>query len=722
MRKKKKLAILASCMVMCSAGFMAVAEAEEPAGTGSDTVLEEVVVTASTFKQLNPVKFTVIDEAEIKAKGAQNVAEALKDVPGLFINQNSSKGKAVAQFRGSDGDNTRIFVDGVPLNPVGDGKVDLRAIPADNIEKIEIIKGAVPVMYGTDAPGGLIYITTKKAGNKSAQSLSYTTGTDNDEKYYLSLAGQRGKINYLFGYKTEDTDGYTAHSKIDADNFNGKLSWDLGPKSNLTVFGSYSERQEQLPNRIDPINGKLILNTGQGGTISAKNNWWSYTYDWAYDPIRNSYLGLLYNYRLNDKSDLNLRVYRSHEDSHLSAQGWGVFYAQPDNTAHQYWDGSVRGWELQHNIRTSTANTMTWGYNYETRDFTEQTSATWPFPQINPVTGKLDYYVTFFNQGTYDYTGKSFYLQDTTQVNRKLSTSLGYRHYEVEDHAAIDTIAFTAPAPQHGVGTADDPVASFNYALSGTTNLHGSVGKSFRWPNAKERSGPGGIYGLPTELYGSNATGYTGNGAGPDGMGIVCNYLLPEEAINRELGVGYQKHGLKADITFFKRDITNMIKGYGFGQGHTQYFNIPNVDMQGYELEVNKKIRNGLKAFFNYTYTDAYDPEVKEQVRDIPKQKCSFGLDYAGTDGVHANLALNHLGSRVSAFSNGNGNANGDDPRKAIAQTLPSYSVVDFKVSKTVENLDYWVRILNLFDEKYYQGAYLVAPGRYVEVGTTIKL
>jgi len=201
MSRKKKLAILAGCMVMYSAGFAAVAGAEE-AKTDGDLVLEEVVVTASAFKQLNPVKFTTITEKEIKAKGAQNVAEALKDVSGLYITQNNTKGKAVAQFRGNDADNTRIFVDGVPLNPVGDGKVDLRSIPADNIEKIEIIKGAVPVMYGTDAPGGVIYITTKKAGHKTAQSLSITSGSDNDEKYYLSVAGQKGKTNYLFSIKT----------------------------------------------------------------------------------------------------------------------------------------------------------------------------------------------------------------------------------------------------------------------------------------------------------------------------------------------------------------------------------------------------------------------------------------------------------------------------------------------------------------------------------------
>lgn len=689
MSRKKKLAILAGCMVLCSAGFAAVAGAEEAANTG-DTVLDEVVVSAARFKQLNPVKFTVITEEEIKAKGAQTAADALKDVTGLYITTNNTKGKAIAQFRGSNAENTKIYVDGVPLSPVGDGQVDLSSIPADNIAKIEVIKGAVPVIYGTDAPGGIIYITTKEAADKAAASLSVTTGSNNDEKYFLSVGGKQGKASYLFGLKDQHTDGYTAHSQEKADYYNGKVSWDMSRKSTLTIFGSYSEQQKQIPNRIDPATGQIQLNSGQGGTIGSRNSFWSASKDWEYDPLKNSYIGALYDLKLNADNDLSFKIYQSKETSDLKA--YGAFTV--NNTIvwdwkHQNWDGTVKGWELQNTIRTSRANTATWGYAYEQRSFTELTALQ---PAGNGVAPEP-------NRADYSYTGKSFYLQDITNVNRKLATSLGYRHYENTDDADVHTIAYQYPGPQHGVGTADDPVASFNYALSGATNLHGSLGKSFRWPNAKERSGPGGYY-----------------------NGVPSNYLDPEEAINRELGMGYDKHGFKFDVTFFNKDITNMIKGQGFGQGFTQYYNIPHVNMQGYEVEVNKKIRNGLKAFFNYTYTNAFDTLLQMQVRDIPYRKFSLGLNYIGQDGVNANLAVNYTGSCTSAFSNGDGNGNSDNPTHLIVQTLPSFTTVDLKVDKSVDNQDYYIKVSNLFDKKYYQGAYLVAPGRYIEVGTTIKL
>lgn len=710
MNKKQKLAALASCMVMCSAGFAAVAGAEETGQNNDNVVLEEVVVTAAAFKQLNPVKFTVITEEEIKAKGAQTAAEALKDVTGLYVTTNNTKGKATAQFRGSSAENTKIYVDGVPLSPVGDGKVDLSCIPADNIAKIEVIKGAVPVIYGTDAPGGVIYITTKKAPEKTATALSVSTGSYNDEHYYLSAGGKQGKVSYNFGYKNEETEGYTEHAAEKGDYFNGKISWDISPKSSLTVFGSYSDVQKELPNRINPVTGQIYLNRGQGGTITGKNSFWSGSMDWEYDYLRNSYIGALYNFKLNARNELNFKIYQSNEKSNLKA--YGCYWETTDiggsnliwDWQHQQWDGTVKGWELQHTIKTSNSNTATWGYAYETRNFTEFT---------DQVDVKL--------RADYDYTGKSFYIQDITKINRKLSTYVGYRHYENEDYADINTCAYANPGPQYGKGTSDNPVFSFNYALSGTTNLHGSIGTSYRWPNAKERSGPGGVYGASDQWVVYDHTLYY---IWPDGSlheGVVSEFLLPEEAVNRELGVGYASHGFKFDVTFFKKDIDNMIKGQGFGQGHTQYYNIPHVDMQGYEVEINKNIRNGLKAFFHYTYTDAFDTLVRMQVRDIPSRKFSFGLNYTGQDGVNANLLLNYNGKRTSAFSNGDGNGNSDNPTNLITQTLPSFMTVDLRVAKKKGDRDYWAKILNLFDKKYNQGAFLIAPGRYIEVGTTIK-
>ncbi|HWR05979.1 TonB-dependent receptor [Sporomusa sp.] len=685
MRKTKKVAVIASCMLLYSS-LASVVDAEE-AKAGDAVVLDEVVVTDSKLNPLKiPVKMTVITAEEIKAKGAQTAAEALKDVAGLYVTSSNTKSKSYAQFRGSDANSTKVIVDGVLLSTVGDGRADLSIIPADNIEKIEVIKGAAPVMYGTNAPGGVIFITTKSGSKESSGSISIARGSWDTETYSTSVSGDTGKINYYFGVKKQSTDGYTAHSSEKSEYFNGKIRWNLNPKASLTVFGSYSDTDKQFPNRID-ANGNIINYPGQGGTITSRNNYFGggdnpgTTYNWEYDPVKQSYIGAVYDQKLNNNSNLNLKVYQSKQNSLLTTSG----YQRVD------WDGNVNGYELQHTIRTSRVNTATWGYSYETRDFVELT------PNGSGVTPNGTY-----NRGDYDYTGKSYYIQDVLKVNNRLDASFGYRHNETDDRIIVRTTAYTPNYQEiNGSYSSDDPVFTLNYKLSDNTALHGSIGKSFRSPNAMERSAP---------LSNTN--------------------ILPEEALNREVGLStLTKFGLGVDVTYFTRDITNMIKGNGAGGGRTQYYNIPDVDMHGFEAEISKKIGRCIKGFANYSYTNAYDTRVKTQVSDIPYRKFSYGLNYAGKEGINAYMAVNYIGERRSMYSQGNGNGSSDGNAGVSDDVwgswknkgLPGYHVVDLKVSKTLNNTEYYVKVQNLFDKLYYQGAYLVAPGRYTEVGTTIK-
>jgi len=676
MEKHNKTAILASCLLigLCFASIAEAAEETVP----DETVLKEVVVTDS---KINQSKVTVITEVEIKAKGAANAAEALKDLAGFYVTGSNTKGKGYGQFRGSDANSTKVIVDGVLLSTVGDGRTDLRAIPAEMIEKIEVIKGSAPVLYGTNAPGGVIYITTKNGSKKTFASLTMAHGSWGSENYSASLGGSAGKMNYYFGIRKENSGGYTAHSEKTAEYFNGKLRWDFNPQAALTILGSSSESKEQIPNRIDPATGKIIVNPGRGGALSQKNSYFTGTYNWAYDPSKQSYLAAVYNQNLNKNSNLNLKVYQSNQKSSLTTSGYQTLD----------WDGKVKGYELQHTLKTSRTNTLTSGYSYEERNFVE-------------LTKNMD---GTSNRADYNSSGHSYYLQDILQVNSRLDLSLGYRHNKDKDYISPMPWQSTYKEAHAGTYTSDNYVTSLNYKVSKNTAFHGSIGTSYRFPNVMERSAPGGIY-----------------------NGVPCEYLLPEEAVNRELGLSHSTNfGLRADITYFNKDISNMIKSTGQGQGRNQYFNIPDVEMHGYEIEIKQKFSEQLTGFYNTSYTNAYDPLIKDQVRDIPYRKYSYGLNYAGKEGINANLAVNYMGERKSSYNNGNGNGNsdglhlggGNQPPTNLGVTLPGYHIVDLKVGKVTKNNEYYVKITNLLDQKYYLGVGLLGPGKYVEYGITTK-
>lgn len=729
---KKKLAVFMSGLLLYS-GFMSVADAEET----SDEV-EEVVVTADRVKELNPQKSTVISEEQIKVQGARNVAEALKDVPGLYITSNDAQGKAVAMFRGSDAENTKVYVDGVPLSPVGDGKVDLSAIMAENIAKIEVIKGAAPVVYGINAPGGVIIITTKKGGDKNSQMLSVVTGSHGDESMFLSSSGRTGKLSYLLDVKKEHSDGYTTHSAIkEYNNYNIKLGYDISPKASVTVLGSSTVKYSQLPNRIDPATGEIL--TISSGASSTDASFLNNTFNWEYTPWESRYAGLLFNQKLSDNNDLSLKWYRTSEIAHLKAYGY-----ENEDWLHQYVNGWVKGLEMQDTIKTSTANTVILGWAHEDKSYYNLSDAVYSY--INVVNGKT---TTGYYSGTarsdYNYTGKSFYLQDNLNVSRKLAVSFGVRHEDINDFARVhpwgDVITpdnVTTGIDAHGNPT--KPQASFSYAMTGRTTLHGSFGESFRWPNIQERLGPGGVYGAYGTSYDLSVNPLTGatikdsNGNAitqqwwkwPDGtwhLPVGSDHVEPEEAINREIGLAHTfPFGLKLDATYFYKNIKNMIKGQeGSGNlgGSLLYYNIPQVTMHGYEVEGSFPISKQIKGILSYSLTTAYDPVAFRQVVDIPYRKCSFGFIYTGKDGINTYLSLNYTGSYMSEFTTSSGN---DYNNKSVTDfTVPGHSTVDLKVSKTKGDREYYFRITNLFDKKYYQGYYLLSPGRCVEIGGTIK-
>lgn len=678
------------------AGLTATAAAEEPSSNAF--MLEKVGVKGA---KLAPASITVITAEDIKAKGARTVAEALNDVAGLSVTASNTKGRQIAQFRGSDAGNTKVVVDGVVLSPVGDGRVDLSTIPAEAIAKIEVIKGAVPVIYGSDAPGGLIYITTKSGVGKASGSVYASRGNWDTETYGASIGGSKDDVSYLFGLKWESTDGYTNHAAASGLHLNGKVSWDLSPRSLLSVYATYSESQRDIANRYTDA-GAVAVNVGKGGAI-ARNSLFTGTYNWEYDPKQESYIGAMYKYKFNEDNNVNFKVYSSKEKSTLNTTVYATKAAGPID----YWDGSVSGFELQHNTKLGGWNAIAWGYAFENRQFDE-----------------LAYKTTEQTTAKYNYNGHSFYAQDTVNIGKRLSASLGYRYYNIHDQVDIAgayASSTTVPAvlasagvdPYHlkGNESSNNLVFNFNYAVVDHLALHGSIGRSFRFPNAKERAGVGGY------PYGDT----TGN------SGAASTYLRPERALNREIGLAFTLNSdFGCDVTLFDKDITDMIKGQGQTYGHCQYENIPRVEMRGFEWETHGRINQYLKAFVNYSYTNAYDTYMGRQVSDIPYRKFSYGLTFEGKHGWGANLAVNYVGAVTSAYTNESGNFAGDGYANAAQlaaaqQKLPGYHLVDLKVNKSFGKTECYVKVNNLRDEDYKLGAYLVGPGRYVEVGASCR-
>lgn len=174
--------------------------AESPPGAASDTPVEmaaerqtveqlpEIVVSASRVpleaKAVGSA-VTVITAEEIERKQARIVSDLLREVPGITVHRSGTVGTLTAvRIRGSEHGHTLVLIDGVKVNdPSSSGAIyDFGDLLAADIERIEILRGPQSGLYGSNAIGGVIHITTRKGrgpvtANVSVEGGSFGTGS-----------------------------------------------------------------------------------------------------------------------------------------------------------------------------------------------------------------------------------------------------------------------------------------------------------------------------------------------------------------------------------------------------------------------------------------------------------------------------------------------------------------------------------------------------------------
>ena len=205
-------ALIAATMTLAVTASLTAAGQSPPPPTPA--TLEPVAVTAS--RQSQPIAevladLTVIGPEEIARAGVQSLSELLQRQPGVEIVQNGGPGAVSGVFlRGANRGQTLVLVDGVRIGSSSAGSTTLEAIPLDQIERIEVLRGPASSLYGADAIGGVIQVFTRRGGGAVAGNASAGYGTYGTWDVKGGVGGSAGPVSFAVQAAAKESNGFNA--------------------------------------------------------------------------------------------------------------------------------------------------------------------------------------------------------------------------------------------------------------------------------------------------------------------------------------------------------------------------------------------------------------------------------------------------------------------------------------------------------------------------------
>ncbi|MBP2626828.1 MAG: btuB 9 [Firmicutes bacterium] len=670
MRKSIKKMVIPPAVCICLFSSLNPAMAEE-----ADAVSVDEVEVHSTALADYLVTTAVITADKIKEMGATNLAEVINTVPGMYVSY-AGKGSRLVRIRGAASDQTKIYIDGIPVFPLSgiasNSASNLETIPVDNIEKIEIIKGPGPVQYGTDYKGGVILITTKQGQGAGHTNLQLSAGSHDSYDNYASYSGSDSNSSYYVTAGKKQSSGALNNSEYDTDYFNGKIKWNIDKDSALTLSGYSMNTDREIPNGIDQITGQETSATSNKWSGDTLVNGKSDVKDWKYTDFKQTNIGLQFDQKTSNQFKYNIKLYHVTDGNDLWVYNGNNASAGTDTYAHPIWYRS--GWYSKGNVMEFTGdlltdrnNTVTLGAKYSQID--------WSTDENN---SDLD------EGGTDKRSG--YYIQDNIKINDKTNLMMGVRYDQAKQSYSYSKTGSTSIQNSSTIDSTD-PVFNVTHQLDEKNTLRFSAGKTHIFVQAKQAS-----------------TNITAGVALPD----------PEKAVNYEVG---WKHDFddksSLDVAVFNNKITDRIEKDTDSSSSTYktYYNISKTDIKGVELEYNRKFTKRLQGFVNYTYLDAKDTSaagVETKAVNLPDSIFNYGLTY--TVDKFQTTVVGHALSKIKT----------DD---STYKQLAGYHTLDldFKYNQN-EKLSYYLRINNILDADYWETASYPADGINFMAGVNIKM
>jgi vitamin B12 transporter len=208
MNNKIRLAAGAACLIVAPVAVMA-----QQADSGKADELQKVVVTASRSgdgvrADVLGSSFTVLDSVDLEQRQTRIVSDVLRDVPGIAVNRSGGVGGLTQiRIRGAESRHTLTLIDGIKASDPYANEFDFATLIADEVARVEVLRGQQSALYGSDAIGGVInYITPtgREAPGLRARLEGGSFGSFDTAAHY---GGFTDTVDYSLSAGYQSTDG-----------------------------------------------------------------------------------------------------------------------------------------------------------------------------------------------------------------------------------------------------------------------------------------------------------------------------------------------------------------------------------------------------------------------------------------------------------------------------------------------------------------------------------
>mgnify|MGYP001820578534 FL=1 len=631
-------------------------EAQEEENTVSDTgespprfELDEIVVTASAMEEpLNavPRNMTVVTREDIEQAPSKNIVDLLNREAG--INMRSLFGtdkQAVIDMRGmgaTAASDVIVMVDGVRMNSPDMSGVDFSTIPLETIERIEIVRGAGSVIYGSGAVGGVINIVTRK-GTPDTETRLYAAYGSYDTKD--ARAGVSGSVQDLGFHLTAgyyDSDGYRDNSEFNKKDVAGVFDYFLTDVITLNLSGAYHKDEYGLPGPV----GKQDVDSRKERTKT----------DYPEDDGKTTDKRVSGGFDMETDHWGSLRLnggYRRRDNEYIV--GYTPLLSKSDQTD-----------EIEEKTRTMTlvydknyslfqrAHTFQMGMDYAFTDYVREEKPGGP-------------------RQNSQMTSLGFFTNNHWSLSEKANLQWGYRVNRVDGKFRTDERVSFGTVQRWVNGDTDHPDwrnkaydVGLTYQLSSGLIVYTNYATHFRVPNVDElaEAEPG---------------------------------LKPQEGTQVEAGGRMQVNdSMEATVTLFRITIEDEIYFSDINRNYDR-----DTVRNGIETDLKWYPNPSLFVWGNYSYTQATFEGDDANVPLVPSHKGSLGVEWEAVHGLTLSATGTYVGSRYDGNDVDNDRYDKLDAYQVL-DTKATYRKNGFKVFIGVNNLLDELYETSSFSESYY--------------------